>query len=84
MLWMLRSIAGEEALKQALHLYAREGKKDGDAKEFQRVLEQTSHKDLGWFFEDWVYRDRGLPDLSIASVNPRELTAKDDSRGAGS
>jgi hypothetical protein len=72
---MLRSIAGEDALKQALHLYQKDGKKDGDTKEFQRVLEQTSHKDLGWFFEDWVYRDRGLPDLSIANVTPREITA---------
>jgi Peptidase family M1 domain len=80
-LWMLRSIAGEDALKQALHTYVREGKKDGDAKEFQRVLEQTSHKDLGWFFEDWVYRDRGLPDLSIANVSPRELEAKDGRGG---
>jgi hypothetical protein len=81
-LWMLRSIAGEDALKQALHTYVREsGKKDGDVKEFQRVLEQTSHKDLGWFFEDWVYRDRGLPELSIASVTPRELTAKDGRGG---
>ena len=80
-LWMLRSVAGEDALKQALHLYARDGKKDGDAKEFQRVLEQTSHKDLGWFFEDWVYRDRGLPDLSIANVSPRELEAKDGRGG---
>ena len=33
-LWMLRSIAGEDALKQALHTYAREGKKDDDAKGF--------------------------------------------------
>ncbi len=80
-LWMLRSIAGEDALKQALHTYVREGKKDADGKEFQRVLEQTSHKDLGWFFEDWVYRDRGLPDLSIANVSPRELEAKDGRGG---
>ena len=37
------------------------------------MLEQTSHKDLKWFFDDWVYRDLGLPDLSIANVTPREL-----------
>jgi Peptidase family M1 domain len=84
-LWMLRSIAGEDALKQALHTYAREerldAKVDENAKEFQRVLEQTSHKDLGWFFDDWVYRDRGLPDLSIESVTPRELTVKDGRGG---
>jgi len=46
---------------------------DSDPKEFQRVLEQTAKRDLGWFFDDWVYRDRGLPDLSIASVTPRAI-----------
>ena len=50
-------------------------------KEFERVLERSSHKDLKWFFDDWVYRDRGLPDLSIANVAPRELTAKDGRGG---
>ena len=84
-LWMLRSIAGEDALKQALHIYAREdrrdAKKDEDAKEFQRVLEETSHRDLGWFFDDWVYRDRGLPDLSIENVTPRELEVRDGRGG---
>jgi hypothetical protein len=71
-LWMLRSVVGDDALKQALKLY-RNDKLDGDPKEFQRVLERTSKRDLGWFFDDWVYRDRGLPDLSIASVTPRAI-----------
>lgn len=83
-LWMLRAIAGEDNLRQALHVYAREerrdAKRDDDPKEFQRVLEQASHRELGWFFDDWVYRDRGLPDLSIESVNPRQLTAAADGR----
>jgi hypothetical protein len=69
---MLRSIAGDDALRHALQLY-REDKMDSDPKEFQRVLERTSRRELGWFFDDWVYRDRGLPDLSIASVTPREI-----------
>ena len=84
-LWMLRSIAGEDALKEALHTYAREERRDAkvdeNAKEFQRVLEQSSHKDLGWFFDDWVYRDRGLPDLSIESVSPRQLEVRDGRGG---
>jgi hypothetical protein len=71
-LWMLRSVVGDDALKQALKFY-RNDKMDGDPKEFQRVLERASKRDLGWFFDDWVYRDRGLPDLSIASVTPREI-----------
>ncbi len=77
-LWMLRSIAGEDALKNALQLYRRNEKADVDPKEFQRVLERTSKKDLAWFFDDWVYRDRGLADLSIVSVTPRALPGKGD------
>jgi hypothetical protein len=79
--WMLRSLVGDEALKRALRSY-REDKLDTDPKEFQRVLEQVSKRDLGWFFDDWVYRDRGLPDLSIASVTPRALDKVGD-KGPG-
>lgn len=74
-LWMLRSIVGNDALKQALQNYRQSGQ-DEDPKEFQRVLEQSSHKDLNWFFNDWVYRDHGLPDLTIANVTPRRLPAQ--------
>ncbi len=72
-LWMLRSIAGEDALKQSLRGYR--AAHDGDPMAFEHLVEQASHQDLRWFFDDWVYRDRGLPDLTIASVTPRELPA---------
>jgi len=71
-LWMLRSVVGDDALKRALLAY-RTDKMDSDPKEFQRVLERSAKRDLAWFFDDWVYRDRGLPDLSIANVTPRAL-----------
>lgn len=80
-LWMLRSVVGDDALKQTLKLYRRDAKRDEDPKEFERVLEQVAHKDLRWLFDDWVYRDRGLPDLSIVSVTPRELPARADKSG---
>jgi hypothetical protein len=80
-LWMLRSLVGDDALKQALQTY-RNDKKDSDPKEFQRVLEQSSRRDLSWFFDDWVYQDKGLPDLSIASVTPRALDQVGD-KGPG-
>jgi hypothetical protein len=83
-LWMLRSLVGDEALQHALHAY-RTDKLDNnpnDPKEFQRVLEQVSKRDLAWFFDDWVYRDRGLPDLTIASVTPRALDQIGD-KGSG-
>jgi hypothetical protein len=80
-LWMLRSLVGDDALKQALRAY-RVDKLDSDPKEFQRVIERIARRDLGWFFDDWVYRDRGLPDLSIAGVTPRALDQIGD-KGAG-
>lgn len=68
--WMLRDMAGEAALKKALGAYHFEDDK-GPAY-MQRLIEATSKKDLEWFFDDWVYRDRGLPDFRVASVFPRE------------
>jgi hypothetical protein len=68
-------------LQHTLQAY-RTDKLDSDPKEFQRVLEQTSRRDLGWFFDDWVYRDKGLPDLTIASVTPRALDQIGD-KGSG-
>jgi len=70
-LWMLRSLTSDEALKQALQTYRKDKTADGSDEGFEQVLEKVSHEDLRWFFDDWVYRDRGLPDLSIANVASR-------------
>jgi Peptidase family M1 domain len=71
-LWMLRTIAGEDALKKALQSYRKVGAAaDANPEEFEKVLEQASGMDLRWFFDDWVYHDRGLPDLSIRHVSSR-------------
>jgi len=75
-LWMLRSLTSDEALKQALKLYRKNHTADATAEGFEQVLEETSHKDLKWFFDDWVYQDRGLPDLSIANVSTRPAAAQ--------
>ena len=67
-LWMLRDLAGDSALAAALKSYVPE---DDTAPEyFERLLEKSSGKDLRWFFDAWVYHDRGLPDLSVAGVFP--------------
>jgi hypothetical protein len=78
-LWMLRAIVGDKALAHALAIY-RNDEKDGDPREFQRVLEKAAARDLNWFFDDWVYRDRGLPDLTIANVTPRQIEDKGQSQ----
>jgi hypothetical protein len=71
--WMLRSVAGaagagDAALQQALQSY--DPAKDTSPDYFEKLLEQASGKDLGWFFKDWVYGDPGLPDLEISHVYP--------------
>jgi hypothetical protein len=73
--WMLRGITGDDALKQALQVYRQDPRLDRDPEGFQQTLEKSSHKDLSWFFENWVYHDRGLPDLTIVNVTPRQLEA---------
>lgn len=67
-LWMLRDLAGDKALSAALRAY--DPNQDTAPEYFEHLLEQASGKDLKWFFDDWVYHDKGLPDLSIAGVYP--------------
>ncbi len=71
--WMLREIVGDQPLKQALQTYRTSPQLDADPQGLQRAIEKTSHQDLTWFFNDWVYRDRGLPDLTIVNVTPSQL-----------
>ncbi len=77
--WMLRDIVGDDALRAGLTAWCRQPVSAQGAREqalaFERLLEKTSSKDLGWFFADWVLRDRGLPDLSLVSVEPHLLPA---------
>ena len=71
--WMLRDLAGENALGRALRGY--QPGSDATGTGFEQVLERASGKNLKWFFEDWVYHDRGLPDLAIAGVYPNKASA---------
>jgi hypothetical protein len=65
--WMLRDLVGDETLSAALRAY--DPAKDTAPDAFEKLIEQAGQRrGLGWFFNDWVYKDRGLPDLSIESV----------------
>ena len=68
--WMLRDQVGDAALKASLAAYRPE--QDKEPSYMQRRIEAQSKKDLEWFFDDWVYRDKGLPDLRVVSVYPRK------------
>lgn len=69
--WMLRDLVGENAFNASLHSY--KVSDDNDPAYMQKLLETQSHKQLQWFFDDWVYHDRGLPDFRIPSVYPSPL-----------
>lgn len=73
-LWMLRDIAGDTPFAQALQTYRPAN--DREPSYLQGLLAKASHMDLEWFFDDWVYRDRGLPDLHIASAYRRPILTK--------
>jgi hypothetical protein len=69
--WMLRDMVGETALDAALHNY--KAADDKDAVYMQKLIEAQAHRDLQWFFDDWVYHDRALPDFRVASAYPSRL-----------
>jgi hypothetical protein len=68
--WMLRDMLGETTLRRALGNYRAE--QDKDASYVQHLLEAESKRNLEEFFDQWVYRDRGLPDFRITAVYPRQ------------
>lgn len=67
--WMLRDLVGDATLSAALRAY--DPAADTAPESFEHLLEQAGdRKSLSWFFADWVYADKGLPDLGIDSVFP--------------
>ena len=77
--WMLREIVGDGSLHAALSAWRLQPPSHeasaAQAIAFEHLLERLSGKDLGWFFADWVLRDRGLPDLTITDVSVAEEPA---------
>jgi hypothetical protein len=69
--WMLRDMIGDEPLQRALHNYR--ASEDKEPSYVQRLIEAQAKRSLEWFFDDWVYRDRGLPDFRISSASSRTL-----------
>jgi hypothetical protein len=69
--WMLRDMVGDPALKKALAAYHPE--QDKEPSYLPRLIAAQTQRDLEWFFDDWVYRDRGLPDFRVMSAFPRKM-----------
>ena len=68
--WMLRDMVGEASIRNALQRYKPDD--DKTTAYMQKLLEAESHTELEHFFDDWVYRDRGLPEFKISNVYARE------------
>ena len=68
--WMLRDMVGEPALKKALAAYRPE--QDKEPSYMPRLIQAQTQRDLEWFFDDWVYRDHGLPDFKVESAFSRK------------
>jgi hypothetical protein len=70
--WMLRDLIGDAALKKALAAYKPE--QDKEPSYMPKLIQAQTQRDLEWFFDDWVYRDRGLPDFRVESAFSRKTT----------
>jgi hypothetical protein len=70
--WMLRDMVGDRVLQSALTHYR--AAEDRDTAYMQRLIEKqdSPKRDLEAFFDDWVYRDRGLPQLRVQSAYVRQ------------
>ena len=68
--WMLRDMVGEAALKKAIAAYRPE--QDKEPSYMPRLIAAQTQRNLDWFFDDWVYRDRGLPDFKVESAFSRK------------
>ena len=67
--WMLRDMLGDETLKKTLAGY--HAGHDNDPAYVQHLVAAHTKRDLEWFFDDWVYRDKGLPDFRVEAAVPR-------------
>jgi hypothetical protein len=70
--WMLREMIGDPALKRALVSYHAD--QDKEPAYMQHLIQAQTQRDLEWFFDDWVNRDRGLPDFKVASAFARKTS----------
>ncbi|HYH00235.1 MAG TPA: hypothetical protein VD837_13960 [Terriglobales bacterium] len=69
--WMLRDMIGDDTLQRVIQSYA--PAQDKEPSYIQRLVEAQAKRDLEWFFDDWVYRDRGLPDFSVKTAFARTM-----------
>jgi aminopeptidase N len=56
-LHMLRGVVGSEAFQRGIRTYyQRHFNANATTADFRRAMEEASGRDLGWFFEQWLYQ----------------------------
>ena len=70
--WMLRDMLGDAPLKKALAAYRPE--QDKDSSYMPHLIAAQTQRDLQWFFDDWLYHDRGLPNFKVESAFARSAS----------
>jgi hypothetical protein len=78
---MLRRLLGDSLFVRVYHEYAnRYYLKKASLESYQRLAEELSGKDLGWFFDQWI-KKRGVPRMKIYNVKSSQLGTKWVTRG---
>lgn len=74
---MLKGVVGEEAFDRIFQRVFKEyAFKNLSIEEFIRISQEESRRDLGWFFQPWLYSDEKL-DYAIAKVDGKEITIRE-------
>lgn len=64
-LHMLRNEVGDSSFKKIIRTYYNQYKfSNADTRDFEKVAQQVTGKDLKWFFDQWLYQP-GIPQLKI-------------------
>ena len=63
---MLRYILGDENFFKAIHYYLEKNQfSNVTSSDFKKAIEESTGKNLGWFFDDWVYGG-GYPSFEVS------------------
>ncbi len=64
---MLRSVLGDEAFQMSIrHYAAKHARQPVDTEDFRKAIAEATGQDLGWFFDEWLYR-AGHPEFAVSS-----------------
>ncbi|MBT3300211.1 MAG: hypothetical protein HN657_01600 [Candidatus Marinimicrobia bacterium] len=63
---MIENVLGEELFWKAIQKYTSDNKyRNVETSDFKKAIEETTGKNLNWFFDEWVYK-AGYPEFEIS------------------